>query len=272
MRLVITLSSIPTRFDSLDQTLRSLCAQTANVEAVVLYIPLAYRRFPEWDGVPPAVPAGVTVRRVEEDFGPATKILPAVRDYAGQDVELLFCDDDKIYDPGWAARYVAARLDHPTACIAEAGHDIADIPEDARAATRLPRALRARKGWRYRVRRTLSLWRYKPFAYAAGGHVDIFEGYGGVLVRPEFFSPAVFEIPDILWTVDDPWLSGNLETNGRPIWLNGAGRTPRTQRASGSDPLFYLIHDGHGRYAAHQACIDYYRSRHGIWGAGRKAG
>jgi hypothetical protein len=49
------------------------------------------------------------------------------------------------------------------------------------------------------------------------GYIDILEGWDGVVVRPEFFDDFAWQIPDILWTVDDVWLSGCLERQGIPI-------------------------------------------------------
>ena len=79
MRHVITLSTIPPRFAGIGPALRSLVAQRSRPEAVELYIPRSYRRFPDWGGGLPEVPEGVRIVRVDEDLGPATKILPAAR-------------------------------------------------------------------------------------------------------------------------------------------------------------------------------------------------
>ena len=51
------------------------------------------------------------------------------------------------------------------------------------------------------------------------GYVDVFEGSGGVLVQADMFDTSVFEIPDLFWSVDDIWLSANLERRIIPIWL-----------------------------------------------------
>ena len=104
-------------------------------------------------------------------------MLPAVKEYQGQDVNILFCDDDKVYDPDWAQRFLDASTEHPNHCILEEG---------------------------------------------------------GVLVRPSFFTDVAFDIPDILWTVD-------------------------------SASLHKLVHEGHGRTEANQACVDNFREHHQIW-------
>jgi len=99
---IISLTSIPPRFDGLGPVLESLLAQGA--DAVVLALPQRFRRF---DGVfaPPAVPRGVEVIVAEEDFGPACKLLPAQTAFG--DETIVICDDDCLYQPGWLAALVA---------------------------------------------------------------------------------------------------------------------------------------------------------------------
>ena len=222
---IITLSTIPPRFSLLGPTLQSLLAQSVPAQAIHLHIPTRYRRFQTWDGSLPTVPEGVTIRRCETDLGPATKILPACREFAGQDVNLLFCDDDKIYDRHWHARFLNARAQHPQSCIVEAGENLPDINDRQRSSDRLPRARRwTRKPLSYRIKRVLSLFTIKAPTYANSGFIDILSGHGGALVRPEWFGPEAWEIPHVLWTVDDPWLSGHLERQGIPIWLTAKAR------------------------------------------------
>ncbi|MFT4151783.1 MAG: glycosyltransferase family A protein [Paracoccaceae bacterium] len=267
MRTIITLSSIPPRFALLRPTLESLVRQNATVEAIRLYIPHSYRRFPDWDGTLPAVPGGVTIVRTSDDPGPATKILPALRETAGQDVDILFCDDDRIYDPDWATRFQALRRQRPRCALAEAGWDIRDIPLSARRAERLPRAQKSGREGRYRLKRIFSLGLWKPARFATSGYVDVLAGYGGVMVKPDFFTPAVFDIPEPLWTVDDPWLSGNLELNGIPIWLNAAHSLSRERSAARRESLLKFGDGGLQRGAANRACVAWYRQNHGIWQA-----
>ncbi len=260
MPVIVTLSSIPSRFAALAPTLRSILTQTAPADEVRLYIPETYRRFPGWDGTLPVVPEGVTIHRCACDFGPATKILPAARDCRGRDVELLFCDDDRIYDPQWIARFRAARAAHPDCAIVEAGRF---VPHHD--ATPLPRAVPRRKDLSYRLRRVVTLGRSKPSAWTGSGHVDVLKGFGGVMIRPEFLPELAFDIPDILWTVDDPWLSGCLAANGVPIWLNAEGVLSVERRIARQDALLSFVTGGHGRGDANHACFEWFRDRHGIW-------
>lgn len=263
---VITLSTIPSRFHLLGPTFDSLLSQSLPARCVRLYIPASYRRFPEWNGSMPDVPHGVTICRCATDLGPATKILPAVREYADQNVDLLFCDDDKIYDPSWHARFKRTAAAHPGCCIVEAGENLPDIADSARPEDRLPRARRwSRKPLSYRIRRVLSGFRIKSPMYANSGYVDLLSGHGGVLMRPNWLDDDAWDIPDIIWTVDDPWLSGQLERKGVPIWLNA--EVPRMEGSDAGDvsALHDLVEQQHNRVRADIAAIEYMRSRYGIW-------
>ena len=269
--LVITLTSIPPRFDKIGPTLRDLLNQSADVSEIRLYISKKYRRFPDVVVEPPQVPHGVKVCMTDEDFGPATKILPAVRDFHGKDVDLLFCDDDQPYDTGWAQRFLDARKQQPACCIVERGYDLEYRPKNhsyqiTRDPAWYPRAKRRFKGLRYRLARLMKLFASKPSPYTESGYIDILEGYGGVMVKPEFFPPEVFDIPDILWTVDDPWLSGHLTRNKVPIWLNSNGQNwRRPYGAHFSDRLGAFVYKDHGRLDADSATINYFREQYGIW-------
>lgn len=269
--LVITLTSIPPRFDKIGPTLRDLLNQTADIAEIRLYISRKYRRFPDVNVEPPQVPKGIKVCMTDEDFGPATKILPAVKEFQGQDVDLLFCDDDQPYDSGWAQRFVDARKERPHCCIVERGYDLEYRPKNHsyqinRDPKWHPRAKRRVKGINYRLRRLMRLFASKPSPYTESGYIDILEGYGGVMVKPEFFPPEVFDIPDILWTVDDPWLSGHLTRNNVPIWLFSNGQNwRRPYGAHFNDRLGALVYKDHGRLDADSASIDYFRETYGIW-------
>ncbi|MGV8985073.1 MAG: glycosyltransferase family 2 protein [Cypionkella sp.] len=266
---IITLSSIPPRFHALRPTLESLLAQALPAQDIILYVPQSYRRFPDWDGTLPTVPAGVTIRRCDRDIGPATKILPATRDFAGQDVDLLFCDDDKVYDKNWHARFKRTAAAHPGTCLVEAGETLPDIADSVRSRDRLPRAKRlVKKPLSYRIKRLLSLFTFKASKYANSGFIDIISGHGGVLVRPDWFGEAAWDIPEIIWTVDDPWLSGHLERRGIPIWLIAEVRRMAPTEAGEIDALLKLVEQNHDRVKADIAAIDYMRQTFGIWQPG----
>lgn len=252
---IITLTSIPPRFVYLETVLSTLLAQSLPAQ-VLLYIPRSYRRFPDWDGVLPVVPPGVEVRRCDEDFGPGTKILPALAEFAGQEVDLLFCDDDVRYPKGWHAGFKTAAARHPDKAITCIGRHLPALIGRQRPPNRMPRG------------ELLAAEAIRPGRppVARAGHVDRLQGRAGVLVKPRFFFDAVQNPPPVLWTVDDIWLSGHLEVANVGIWVPKTIPFPPLMRqAANTEALLTSIIEDHGRVAANAACVRYFRQTYGIW-------
>lgn len=283
MRHVISLSTIPPRFGAIGPTLQSLLAQQSRPEAVQLYIPQAYRRFPQWGGALPSVPEGVTIVRAEADLGPATKILPAARAWHGQEVELLYGDDDQFYPPDWAASFLKLCLAHPGAAVCGAATSLDRIAPGLPSFAPGPRAVLAERPQRqplWRLRKGLATARAGLGLGAAdpdlqpgypklrkSGHVDIAEGFMGVAVRPEFFDDEAFAIPPVVWTVDDVWLSGHLARRGVPIWADRALNLARAfNQVERTFPLYAARIDGVDRPAANVTALYHMRATYGIWG------
>lgn len=258
---IISLTTIPPRMDRIRPTLESLLRQTAKIDTLILWIPRAYRR-PEFGSFTlPEMPAGVEIRRCDIDYGPATKVLPAVEAFRGTDARILYCDDDRIYDARWAERLLAASDVHPTACIAAVGEVVA---------LTMKKAFKATPTYRTLARATLGVFsavyrRGMRALEADAGRVDICKGYGGVLVRPHFFGPQAFDIPDLLWTVDDIWLSGQLALASVAIQkVANADDSQKTDLAD-VDALVDYVYADHRREQANVACIRYFQEMHGIW-------
>ncbi|MCX7286080.1 MAG: glycosyltransferase family A protein [Rhodobacterales bacterium] len=280
MRHLITLSTIPPRFGDIGHTLRSLLAQKSRPEAVQLYIPRSYRRFPQWGGGLPEVPEGVSIVRIDDDLGPATKVLPAVRAYRGQDIELLYVDDDNYYAPDWAARVLTLRQKHPKTALCAKGLTVQRIGRPWTAAGPLPRAVAAPAAsqqfgyhfWRMLANARRSEPGKPEFRHwyrilDKSGYLDVAEGYAGVAIRPEYLDDAVFNIPPVLWAVDDIWISGHLTRCGIPIWADKSLNRSRVYAELRQQyPLFKAVLDGADRQQANLACVDYMRETYGIWG------
>lgn len=272
---LITLSSIPPRFGLIGPTLEALAAQSG-VDGVELYIPHSYRRFPDWDGVLPPVPAGVVVHRCETDYGPATKVLCAAKRHRGQGVRLLFCDDDRDYRPGWAAGLLDVADRYPDRAVALAGWDIAGL--ERRKAFASPRHERRSRTWdmAYRTERLKQILAGQANAklaqkpprriIAQAGFADVFEGYGGVVMRPEFLDDLAYDIPPQAFHVDDVWLSGALARQGIGIWLAADLPEPKTTEADRTAALYRHRVDEKGRVELDADAIAMLRHRWGIWG------
>lgn len=265
---IISLTSIPPRFHGLAPTLASLRDQGA--DEVRLYIPQRYRRFPDWDGTLPPAIDGVSVMRVEEDLGPATKILPACRDLWETDAQILFCDDDCKVPRGWAKRLFdiqARRRDEAVAVYVRPAQGY--VPN--------PVAARGRRAWQlpirfdipYRASRlaarlfgTRTLAR-RPFVIP--GYGEIFFGAGGVVVRPDFFDDLAWDIPEIAWLVDDIWISANLARKGIEIYCPWMAALPRPTESAAQDALVDMTVESLDRQALNRAAARHCQNAFGIW-------
>lgn len=274
---IITLSTIPPRFEVIGPALESLLAQSAPIERVILYIPKSYRRFPDYDGQLPKVPKGVEIVVVDEDYGPATKILPALRAFMGQDVNILFCDDDRIYQQGWAESLLSAGRAHPGCAITISILHASEHGAENYTPKRQPVAVfnRKRRDAEYRAKRiwqqldifSLYTSRHKPArkVLKRSGYADIFEGVNGVLVRPEFFDDLVHDIPENLWAVDDVWLSGHVTRRGIPIWATAETYASIETTTHRLTPLHAAVIGGLDRGGANAACIRYFQENYQVW-------
>jgi hypothetical protein len=265
-KLVVSLTTIPSRVSYLSGTIESLLAQNTRPDAIELNVPKTYRR-PEFGTLDTTLlPEGLDVHVIESDFGPATKILPTVERYRDQDALLVYCDDDFCYDPDWLTRLTETAARHPDAVIADRWRSSLKWENHERWKGRGPG---------YRLRRAASFGQWRPMR-ASGYAPDIAEGMGGVLIRPHFVDEEAFDIPDVLWTVDDVWLSGIFLKNGHPIVPTGIdwraienstvveGTTVRYV-----DPLSDYEFGGFDRMAANLACVRYMRDRFGVFRGGR---
>lgn len=101
--------------------------------------------------------------------------------------------------------------------------------------------------------------------FKAPGYVDCFEGFGGALVKPNFFDEDAFNIPDVVWAVDDVWLSGCLARRGVPIWALADQHDTQHTPAGVYDALHKATIEGADRDEANMACIRYFQEAHGVW-------
>jgi hypothetical protein len=199
--VIVTLTTLPSRIDRIGPTIKSLLNQTVSPGAIRIHVPAASRR----EGLPYVVPAwlaalqSVRIVRCNVDYGPATKLIPALSDIA-DDQRLLVVDDDRIYQPHLVEQFLTWSEARPDAAIAASGWD---APADL---TDRPSTLVATLGGRppapikcTRVRGTRD--------------VDVMQGLSGYLVRPRFVDLAAIRdyagAPDAAFFVDDVWISAH---------------------------------------------------------------
>jgi hypothetical protein len=129
----------------------------------------------------------VTIYLIDEDQGPATKLLPTLRREKGEgrkNTRIIYLDDDMVYNKSLIETLV----------------DCSNIYPDLAIANRA--------------------WNVKDYMETGNGHNDrgiwdVAMGYAGVLVKPKFFTDEVQHLAnDSALYADDVWISGHLSKNG----------------------------------------------------------
>src|SRR5262249_53954025 len=108
-RVVISLTTTPSRITRLGPTLRSLLAQDYPPTAICLAVPRRSLRENRTYTVPVALTrhATITVIDSERDWGPATKLLPMLRAERERPETLIIAvDDDNIYPREMVSTFV----------------------------------------------------------------------------------------------------------------------------------------------------------------------
>jgi len=222
--VIVTLTTLPSRVDRIELTLKSLLRQTVSPRAIRLNVPRASRR----EQVPYTIPERLrTLRSVTvvecEDYGPSTKLIPSLLEAAPDD-RLLVVDDDRIYQPSFIEQMVDLSDRHPDVAVAASGWDApADLTDrpSTLVATLAGRAPAPIKCTRVRGARD----------------VDVMQGLAGYLVKPRFFdrtSVADYtHAPNAAFFVDDVWISAHCRA--RKVVFQGR----RTNFASLADARFY---------------------------------
>jgi len=260
-KVIVSLTTIPSRVAFLAETIESLLSQTYRPCSIELNIPDVYRKRDLGSINLAKLPDSISVFKCE-DFGPATKLLPTLSRYRGQNVVIIYCDDDRIYEKNMIARLVNCHRDNPRTAVAE---EVVEIK--SRFYSHI-----YKKDWGYRMRRVFSAGYWKPNRNNPSKG-QIVQGFGGVLVRPDFFPMKTFEVDDEFFMVDDIWFSAMLAKENvkvrfserttaeksSPVIVNGQdlGRF--------SDSLVASVHHGLTRNDLDWRAIRLARERYGVW-------
>lgn len=193
-RVVVSVTTIPSRDRRLRQCLESLSAQRFQPDEILLCLP----DFSKREKVPYHAPSWLEdfplarVVHCEEDWGPATKLLGALRAVEDSETILITVDDDVGYDPHLIEKLVRHSLDDPDTAVGFRGWNAEPLMREHNY------------GFIYEE------WTHR---YTYPARVNILEGYGGVAYRRRFFDDAVFDYshaPEAAFYVDDVWISGHL--------------------------------------------------------------
>lgn len=199
-KVVISLTTLPVRINKIQQTINSLLDQTVKVDEIVMNLPYVSLKgdayvIPDWlENLD-----NVTLRRIDEDRGRATKLLPTL-EVEDPNTRIIVVDDDIVYNSKTVENLITAFERYEgKAVISNYGLNIDEklsIPFSAMS--RLP-----------------------LFFLPTGTRVDLLQGFSSYVVTRKLFPPEVFDTaagnPESKY-VDDVWFSGWLGHNGVKIF------------------------------------------------------
>lgn len=105
-KIVVSFTTSPTRINKCGPMINSILDQSRKPDLFLLNIPEQFARTGETYVVPKYIRKSLTVNRIETDYGPATKIIPAVaylsaadraRNYDPERTRIIYLDDDIAY-------------------------------------------------------------------------------------------------------------------------------------------------------------------------------
>ncbi|MEP2026662.1 MAG: hypothetical protein ABJH98_09045 [Reichenbachiella sp.] len=201
--IIVSFSTIPSRITEIVPTLKSLLSQQLAPQKIHLYVP----DFSMREKVKYEIPKEILdlkcfeVKRVQKDWGPSTKFIPAIEAHDA-DQKILVVDDDNIYPSSMLEAFVRASGEKPDSIMAASGWR---VPADL-------------------IDRSTTLWtnitkqapvpipttRVKDYY-----PIDIVQGYSGFLIRPKFFNVKELmdypDKPEAVKYVDDVWVSAHAK-------------------------------------------------------------
>ena len=182
---VISLTSHPARFDTLDQSLKSLLEQRLTPKKVYLNIAQT-----DIGNLPVAIKSlelgGILKINPCSDLGPGKKLIPTLK--AEDSLPIIVVDDDLIFETDLTLKLMIQHHLSPNSVIASRVHKI-EIESDGKLSS-------------------YSKWR-KNYALSDGPASDLFATSGaGTLYKKEFFHKDVMDeatYKDLCFHTDDLW-------------------------------------------------------------------
>lgn len=173
LRVVATFTTLPTRYNSLLQSIKSIKMQDYQIDCIYLTIPKKSKRLNiEYPPIPEEISKLCKVVRTVTDYGPITKLYGALISEQDPNTIIISCDDDVIYDSTMVSKMIQYHLQNPNAVICATG------------------SLIARGILFYTViypKKKNILFPHAPDISESGRDIDIIYGVTGVLYLRKFF-------------------------------------------------------------------------------------
>lgn len=230
-KVIVTLTTIPSRLKYLLSTLLSLLNQSVKADEIVLSLPKSSVREPS-EGDPYKMDlmltefikkSNITVLRCEKDYGPATKLLGVLKREKNlnlnEDEESLIItvDDDKIYDKNTIEYLLNGWKRNKYSVLTRKGSIITRTNKNNKSYINNKVTLDTK----HRLQETIIV----GTKIKKDTKISILFGTSGVLYRASYFNNDVFNykkynpnFPEVeIFTSDDIFFSGYLGKNTVPI-------------------------------------------------------
>ena len=199
-KVYVSFTSLPERFNNIENLYNQLNNQTIKPDKVYLWIPYSYRRSSTKIIIPKFLETQdlIEVKRCE-DIGPITKIYYSLLDTRiGMDDIIISIDDDMNFNTTFIENLITASRKLPEACIGHRGR----IFRNNKLIYNQTKIIRGKL-------KTLK-------------KVDLVLGVDGVLYKKKFFNKEFFNIDvENAFYVDDIWINGNLAKNNIHRYIVG---------------------------------------------------
>lgn len=125
-KVIISFTTLPSRIEFSIYMLSSIFSQTRRVDEIRLYIPKRTRsdmeyKIPLWMKRISKKLSEFRIIICDKDWGPATKIIPAVIDEKDTDTYIIYLDDDMIYHPKTIENLIYYSNIYPKRAISNSG-------------------------------------------------------------------------------------------------------------------------------------------------------
>jgi hypothetical protein len=175
IRIVASYTTIPSRYDVLEKSMKTMVNQTRPLDAIYLGIPELSRRLNKpYPSLPESITSMCTVVKLPQDYGPICKICGALWKESDPDTLIISCDDDVLFEPNFVEKMLEHHFTRPDAAICGTGALI----KKGLLFISMVSSIRAFKHWSAFTGFTIP---------KTGRKVDLIFGVAGVLYLRKFF-------------------------------------------------------------------------------------
>ena len=207
-KVIISMTTVPGRIEFTKYSIASLLDQTRRVDEIRIYIPYISSKgvlyvIPKWMSDLSKNIKHFKIKRCEKDWGPATKIIPAVLECVNEEIDsIIYVDDDMIYNKNMVETLIFYSKKYPHYAICNQGWNVDRWLNKTTSFSKILHHFR-----KYFIR-------IDPYH---NNFIDVVQGFSGVLIKPSFFNINelinINKYPSEVFFVDDVYLSGLLNNN-----------------------------------------------------------